>query len=205
ILRRDAGYPSKICQKAVDPAPNLGIYRAVSPDWKQESEPRRANLRQRADGQVAEWLKAHAWNACIGETLSRVRIPLCPPFFSLLRDVAAKSRVTPSGTSTNCCFYATASLARLPYRLFEFHGQRTRRPISARRAPAWSREIVAPLNLRASWSRMPPRSAPRRSAPSKRASTRLASRRLDPEKDASRKSHLARSARLKSTRSIFTL
>ena len=32
-----------------------------------------------AHGQVAEWLKAHAWNACIGETLSRVRIPLCPP------------------------------------------------------------------------------------------------------------------------------
>ena len=31
------------------------------------------------DGQVAEWLKAHAWNACIRETVSRVRIPLCPP------------------------------------------------------------------------------------------------------------------------------
>src|SRR5512147_2309874 len=30
-------------------------------------------------GQVAEWLKAHAWNACIGASLSRVRIPLCPP------------------------------------------------------------------------------------------------------------------------------
>ncbi len=24
-------------------------------------------------------MKAHAWNACIGESLSRVRIPLCPP------------------------------------------------------------------------------------------------------------------------------
>ncbi len=32
-------------------------------------------------GQVAEWLKAHAWNACIRATVSRVRIPLCPPFF----------------------------------------------------------------------------------------------------------------------------
>ncbi len=32
------------------------------------------------DGQVAEWLKAHAWNACIRATVSRVRIPLCPPF-----------------------------------------------------------------------------------------------------------------------------
>src|ERR1700733_9399553 len=28
---------------------------------------------------MAEWLKAHAWKACIGETLSRVRIPLSPP------------------------------------------------------------------------------------------------------------------------------
>ncbi len=31
-------------------------------------------------GQVAEWLKAHAWNACRRGTVSRVRIPLCPPF-----------------------------------------------------------------------------------------------------------------------------
>ena len=30
-------------------------------------------------GEVAEWLKAHAWNACIRETVSRVRIPLSPP------------------------------------------------------------------------------------------------------------------------------
>ena len=30
-------------------------------------------------GGVAERLKAHAWKACIGETLSRVRIPLPPP------------------------------------------------------------------------------------------------------------------------------
>src|SRR6185312_2630079 len=29
---------------------------------------------------MAERLKAHAWKACIGETLSRVRIPLSPPF-----------------------------------------------------------------------------------------------------------------------------
>ncbi len=32
-----------------------------------------------AGGEVAEWLKAHAWNACIRETVSRVRIPLSPP------------------------------------------------------------------------------------------------------------------------------
>lgn len=28
---------------------------------------------------MSEWLKEHAWNACIGETLSGVRIPLSPP------------------------------------------------------------------------------------------------------------------------------
>jgi hypothetical protein len=31
------------------------------------------------NGEVAEWLKAHAWKACIGETLSWVRIPFSPP------------------------------------------------------------------------------------------------------------------------------
>ena len=31
-------------------------------------------------GGVAEWLKAHAWKVCIPETVSRVRIPLPPPF-----------------------------------------------------------------------------------------------------------------------------
>jgi hypothetical protein len=33
----------------------------------------------RRPGQVAEWLKAHAWKVCNGESRSRVRIPLCPP------------------------------------------------------------------------------------------------------------------------------
>ena len=35
-----------------------------------------------AFGEVAEWLKAHAWNACMRETVSRVRIPLSPPLSS---------------------------------------------------------------------------------------------------------------------------
>jgi hypothetical protein len=30
---------------------------------------------------MAEWLKAHAWKACLGETLTWVRIPLSPPVF----------------------------------------------------------------------------------------------------------------------------
>jgi hypothetical protein len=38
----------------------------------------------RVPGGVAEWLKAHAWKVCIGESLSRVRIPLPPPALWLL-------------------------------------------------------------------------------------------------------------------------
>src|ERR1039457_4878277 len=30
-------------------------------------------------GGVAEWLKAHAWKACLRETVTWVRIPLPPP------------------------------------------------------------------------------------------------------------------------------
>jgi hypothetical protein len=32
-----------------------------------------------ARGEVAEWLKAHAWKVCVRETVPRVRIPLSPP------------------------------------------------------------------------------------------------------------------------------
>ena len=35
-------------------------------------------------GEVAEWLKAHAWKACKGATLSWVRIPFSPPSKRLL-------------------------------------------------------------------------------------------------------------------------
>src|SRR4030095_13543913 len=30
-------------------------------------------------GEMSEWLKEHAWKACVGETLPWVRIPLSPP------------------------------------------------------------------------------------------------------------------------------
>jgi hypothetical protein len=30
-------------------------------------------------GEMAEWLKAHAWKACGRATVSRVQIPLSPP------------------------------------------------------------------------------------------------------------------------------
>ena len=36
-------------------------------------------------GEVAEWLKAHAWKACVLLKVPRVRIPLSPPNFRNLR------------------------------------------------------------------------------------------------------------------------
>ena len=35
-------------------------------------------IRKLLIGDLSEWLKEHAWKACIGETLSRVRIPQSP-------------------------------------------------------------------------------------------------------------------------------
>ena len=52
-------------------------------------------LQERASGEMAEWLKAHAWKACVRETVPWVRIPLSPPFarfcapnYDLLRSYA---------------------------------------------------------------------------------------------------------------------
>jgi hypothetical protein len=40
---------------------------------------RRSHLK---NGEVSEWLKEHAWKACVGVTLPRVRIPPSPPGLS---------------------------------------------------------------------------------------------------------------------------
>ena len=45
---------------------------------------------QSFSGEMAEWLKAHAWKACIRETVSRVRIPLSPPCFEQVRESAVQ-------------------------------------------------------------------------------------------------------------------
>jgi hypothetical protein len=46
-------------------------------------------------GGMAEWLKAHAWKACIRETVSWVRIPLPPPTpsFALIRSDPRRSKI----------------------------------------------------------------------------------------------------------------
>src|SRR5687768_14674799 len=35
---------------------------------------------------MSEWLKEHAWKACVGETLPWVRIPLSPPILNFFRN-----------------------------------------------------------------------------------------------------------------------
>ena len=47
---------------------------------------------------MAEWLKAHAWKACLGETLTWVRIPVSPPAPGLSTALAT----TPSGPHCQC-------------------------------------------------------------------------------------------------------
>ena len=98
-FRGPAHMKSKNCQKSVDPAEFIGIYpagplvctagasgRALRPpagesgNALQSTGPTAGVM---ANGQVAEWLKAHAWKVCIRESVSRVRIPLCPPSIRL--------------------------------------------------------------------------------------------------------------------------
>ena len=41
-----------------------------------------------SSGEVSEWLKEHAWKACVRAIVPRVRIPLSPffdPFFDRIR------------------------------------------------------------------------------------------------------------------------
>ncbi len=85
----------------MSPAPEASTAQGAGTDWPSVEaiprEPRFGFSKGRApedrrgktgrdsasDGEVAEWLKAHAWKVCIRETVSRVRIPLSPPANSI--------------------------------------------------------------------------------------------------------------------------
>src|SRR5258708_32289654 len=47
--------------------------------WPQSLAKRLVPRQEKASGEMAEWLKAHAWKACVRETVPWVRIPLSPP------------------------------------------------------------------------------------------------------------------------------
>src|SRR3954447_18809330 len=63
-----------------------------------------ASLQDRPSGEMAEWLKAHAWKACVRETVPWVRIPLSPPsgskrlHFSAFPEVGSLPAHIPSHT-----------------------------------------------------------------------------------------------------------
>ena len=87
---------------------------------------------------MAEWLKAHAWKACIGETLSRVRIPVSPPFNLLFLPGRRKyASPTPSlgiesaGSRHSDRHYDSRQLARVCCRLVTWRLQATSSIISA--------------------------------------------------------------------------
>jgi hypothetical protein len=44
----------------------------------------RASTNKSSHGEMAEWLKAHAWKACVLERVPRVRIPVSPPLLPQL-------------------------------------------------------------------------------------------------------------------------
>src|SRR5258708_39394334 len=50
-------------------------------------------------GEMSEWLKEHAWKACVGETLPWVRIPLSPPVPLITCEIQhfSSSETNPSG------------------------------------------------------------------------------------------------------------
>src|SRR6188508_2084176 len=50
------------------------------------------------NGEMSEWLKEHAWKACVGETLPWVRIPLSPPKFGLQNQRFAAGSGVPGAT-----------------------------------------------------------------------------------------------------------
>src|SRR5512133_69665 len=51
---------------------------------------------------MAEWLKAHAWKACIRETVSWVRIPLPPPLAQAASVLQLRQR---AHEALSCCCF----------------------------------------------------------------------------------------------------
>src|SRR6185369_16226338 len=64
------------------PAPS----RPAKAMWRLEN--RRPERHDRAAGEMAEWLKEHAWKACLRETVTWVRIPLPPPALARTHSLA---------------------------------------------------------------------------------------------------------------------
>jgi hypothetical protein len=93
---------------------SMQIHKALRPGWINFANAcilpsRRVRLVISTCGEMAEWLKAHAWKACLGETLTRVRIPLSPPY---IRTTVAGTRLAVYTFKSLCCW------CRSPYHAF---------------------------------------------------------------------------------------
>jgi hypothetical protein len=63
---------------------------------------------------MSEWLKEHAWKACVGATLPWVRIPLSPPAFARLNcERASAPQASESNARAGCRAVARSAKARL--------------------------------------------------------------------------------------------
>jgi hypothetical protein len=80
----------------VPPDPDRGNFFDASPSETARGQPKidsggsRTVPVKRICGEVAEWSKAHAWKVCRRGTVSRVRIPLSPPFVQIAQEKARK-------------------------------------------------------------------------------------------------------------------
>src|ERR1700756_52908 len=69
---------------------------------------------------MAEWLKAHAWKACIGETLSRFRTPVSPPDTQSAANQLSSTAVSPRTAKLNWPqLYLSVALTTLATLLLE--------------------------------------------------------------------------------------
>ena len=58
---------------------------------------------RRFPGEVAEWLKAHAWKACLREIATWVRIPPSPPSYAKASDGRPSTLEASNGTPQDGC------------------------------------------------------------------------------------------------------
>src|SRR3546814_233231 len=95
-------------------------------------KPPPAPLACAASGGVAEWLKAHAWKVCRGESLSRVRIPLPPPSCFVSRASQDQARRPQRSRITPQAFLNCTALDNRTVTEFRRHRGSLRRPWSYR-------------------------------------------------------------------------
>ena len=89
--------PHRLKYKLSNISSGLGKFWAAAPHSLAKSA---TSLQERPPGEMAEWLKAHAWKACVRETVPWVRIPLSPPSAMPPIDAGHKAAIAPRTFTT---------------------------------------------------------------------------------------------------------